>query len=315
MKTTKLLLFTIIFIAIISLGNVVKAANDNLGTASALSSGASEVDGNTANVEFKFNTLNLTWYKADPSIGRDVDGYWVGYKMVAPSSVNSMEKAQKVNYRRKMIGQNDWVNRPFTEVMDGEWYMTAWAQVTQKALNQHDEEFTLYEAQFDWDGNNEYEQTVTIKINPKTTTLETSNKSVVTIKELGEGVAEKQTTFEIYKGKTLSEGLTDTEKNTLESIKNKKGFLGFYKLPNLDTTFEADKLNTYEKFDPDKDIINDAQVLVVAYFKVETKPEPEVEKQPEKDDTPKTGNTNIIGYIVASAIISAMGIAVLNKKH
>ena len=333
MKRLKIiLLFSIMFITIMCLTNITKAANAQLGTVTALSSGANSFDGNVENVEISFNELNLEWYKADLSIGRPVDGYWVGYKIEAPSFVNSVETAQKVKYRRKMAGQSEWVDKSFMEVKDGEWYMTAWAQVTQERLDQNKTEFVLYEAEFDWNGDGQYEQSVSLKINPTTTTLDTDKKASVIIKEAGKGASGTTTTFNIYKGTILSEGITAPEKETLDAIKNKEGFVGFYKLPTTSTIFEEDKIETYTKFNPEEDVIDDEEVLVIAYFNVEEVPEPDLVEdpntteteepeeneapveEPKKDETPKTGDIGLIGYAMLTIVASVMGIVVLNRK-
>lgn len=44
------------------------------------------------------------------------------------------------------------------------------------------------------------------------------------------------------------------------------------------------------------------------------KEETKVDAKGEKDDTPKTGNVNAIGYIIATIVISGCGILVLNKR-
>ena len=321
MKRIKLiLLFTIMFISIISFNNIVKA-DDQLGKVSDLSGGASQFDGNTAHVELSYNELNLKWFKADYSIGRNADGYWVGYRIDAPSFIDSEEKAQKIGYHRRNGGATDWTSRSFMEVKDGEWYMTGWAQVTQQVLDKHEEPFVLYEAEFDWDGNGDYEQSVTIKINPKSTVLETDKKSTVTIREAGNGASDTETVFEIYRGTTLAEGLTETEKNTLDNIKNKEGFVTFYKLPNMDTNFELDKLETYTVFNPENDTIDEEEALIIAYFnaKTEEPPTQDTEEPPttgeQTDNTPATGGIDIIGYVLATIVASATGIVLLSKKH
>ena len=307
--------FTTLLIIIFA-NNVVRAADDYYGTVTKLSNGEATVTG-TTDVVLKYDRLTLTWYEADPLIGRNKNGYWVGYRIDFPESLggSSAEASQveKVKYQTRFPGYEWSVDKSFYNNKDGQWYLTGWAEVRQERLDENDGEFTLYEARFDWDGNGTFDQTLKLNINANETILDKTNVTTVMVKETGNGASDEVKTFTIQTGKSLKEGLSEYELDVLETIKNKEGFVKFYKEGKENEEFSFDE------------VINDSEVIIYALFDVkvsDTEPEPSPEASPKtevpakpKDTTPKTGVIDIIGYVVIATVISAIGIITIRKKN
>lgn len=321
MKITKRIIVLVITILLIfSFSNVVRAEGSEYGKVTNLSDAEVEITGSeTADVELIYNRLKLVWYKAEPSIGRNVDGYWVGYRIDFPEALGGASAPQaeveKAKYRRKFTGY-DWSEvKSFYSARDGQWFMTGWTQITQERLNANDGEFSLFEAEFDWQGDGTYEQKLTIKVNAKNVELDSSNVTTVTIKESGNGASSEERTFLIQTGKSLNEGLIESELDEIEGIRNKEGFVKFYKEGAEDEEFSFDEA------------INEKEITIIAQFDAEiTEPEPEdttpepepeepKEKDDEKDDTPKTGGFNFVGYVATITVVSAIGIIIIRKKN
>ena len=121
--------------------------------------------------------LTLDWAAADPSIGRNNDGWWVGVQMTAPGDLHTQEDFAGVNFRSK--GSGDW-SEPcsFWDYKDSaeedtQHYITFWGFVTPEKLNDalmggSDVTFCW---EFDWDKDGTYEQTANLSIDPNGVTL------------------------------------------------------------------------------------------------------------------------------------------------
>ncbi len=320
-KTSKILILTITLLLLIFASNFVKAAQENYAQISNLSGGDVNLTGSgTADVKLKYNRLNLTWYKADPDIGRTVDGYWVGYKVDFPESLggNSADQAtvEKAKYHTKFTGYEWSAPKSFYNARDGQWFMTGWVQITQEMLNANEGDFELFEAQFDWEGDGEYEQTMKIEINAENVVLDSSKVSTVNIKETGNGASDDVRKFYIETGKSLNEGLVESELNLLKIIENKEGFVKFYEEGKEDEEFSFD------------DPINDKEITIIALFnKIDPEPEeqptpkptvtpkPTNTPKPEKDETPKTGTAEPINYvIVATSTLMILSLAIISSR-
>ena len=311
MKTTKKILFlTIALFLLIFARNFVKAAQDSFAEISNLSGGDVNVIGSgTAEVKLKYNRLNLIWYKADPSIGRTVDGYWVGYKVNFPESLggNSADQAtvEKAKYRGRFIGSEWSAAKSFYNARDGQWFLTGWVQITQEKLNANEGDFEIFEAEFDWEGDGEFEQNMKIEINSKNVVLDSSNVTTVTVKETGNGASNDTREFLISTGKSLNEGLAESELNILKIIENEEGFVKFYKEGKEDEEFSFDEP------------INDKAITIIALFNKSEKPSPKpsVSQKVEKDETPKTGTIEPINYVViATSTLMILGIVIISSK-
>ena len=321
MKRIKLIaVLAFMFLLLISLNSVVKA-DTNYGNVSLLTQGATIKGNGTDDVELEYGSVTLQWEPANASLGRNRNGYWIGYQMNAPADiVTNAETAQKVTYKTRTVTNSNWsVVKSFYDNRDGEWYLNLWVYVDQTILDAHDEEFILGQSQFDWTGDGSYVQTVSITIDPEQVTLTPGeNMATITIRQRGNNASSQDTVFTAEKGKTLAQSLGSSEKTILANIQAKEGFVNFYKM-DIGESFDATKIDTYQEFDPESDIIEEDNVTIVAYINIETTPEPdpvvpEPTEEP-KDDSPKTGNVDIIGYVLVIAVVSATGIFILRKKH
>ncbi len=351
-RTGKIFILAIILFSVIFSNNIVKA-QDAYGEVTNLSDAEVDIEGSeTANVNLKYNRLNLVWYKADPSIGRTVDGYWVGYRVDFPESLGGASAEQsvveKAQYRGKFTGYEWSENKSFYNARDGKWFMTGWVQITQNMLDANEGEFDLFEVEFDWDGNGTFEQNIKIQINSKNVVLDPSNVTTVTIKESGNGASDEVRRFLIETGKSLNEGLIQSELDILENIRNEEGFVKFYKEGVEDEEFSFDET------------IDETEITIIALFDKQTitpepdeptpTPEPDeptptpepgeptVTPEPEKttptpepggtvitpeksnvvkDETPKTGFAKKINYtvIVAALVVFSISIIILRKKN
>ncbi len=330
MKKIKLFITLIIMLLlVVSLNNISNAAQD-YGTVTAIT-GSPSIDSNDSEtVTLTYSSLNVEWAKQEGD--RNKNGWWIGIKVTAPDNANK----DTATIKRKQYGE-DWIEGiKFNDKKDGESEINLWAYIDDTILTSNkNKTFDLYEAQFDW-GNGKT-QTIKIKIDASEANFgnlqlnTSSSMSKVFVVDLGTGAAARESNFTIERGKTLEEGLSASEKDIFNSYKAIKGFVRFYKFTGPGYTFEADKVSDYEanKFDPDKDAINEENVVIVAYINnvapvltpTESAPAP-VASAPdaapapagEKDNTPKTGVTDIVGYVVTITVFSAMGIVVLINK-
>lgn len=328
MKRIRLIaVLAFIFGIAISLNSVVKAET-NYGSVTTITQGGSVEGDATNDVKLKYESATLEWAPADPDIGRNRNGYWIGYRITAPTDIVTDETtAKKATYKTRSITSPTWSEpKSFFDSKDGEWFLNLWAYIDEVTLDAYkeEEEITLQETQYDWTGEGTDVQTVSIVINPKQITLTPDeDTATVTIKQRGNNASSIDTVFTVEKDKTLYETLGSVEKATLESIQAREGFKNFYKM-NDGETFDESKIETYQEFDPESDIIED-DVTIVAYINIVRQPiitpEPDQEQTPppatteQKDTSPKTGNVEIIGYVLVIALISAGGIFVIRRKH
>ncbi|MBR4071948.1 MAG: hypothetical protein IKK26_05280, partial [Clostridia bacterium] len=148
------------------------------GTLSVISPNGSVTDADGKNAVATFDDVTLDWSPADPSIGRTVDGWWVGVKVTAPSHLKTEEDFAKVTYQRcKSAAAGTWNDAvSFWDTKESadtatEHYITLWVLVNEQYLNDAilKNKTVNYTWRFDWDGDDEavYEQTVAIKIKPE----------------------------------------------------------------------------------------------------------------------------------------------------
>ena len=155
-----------------------------------------------------------------------------------------------------------------------------------------------------------------IEINAKNVVLDSSKVSTVNIKETGNGASDDVRKFYIETGKSLNEGLVESELNLLKIIENKEGFVKFYEEGKEDEEFSFD------------DPINDKEITIIALFnKIDPEPEeqptpkptvtpkPTNTPKPEKDETPKTGTAEPINYvIVATSTLMLLGVVIISSR-
>ena len=114
----------------------------------------------------------LNWYAKDESIGRGQDGWWIGYKVVAPAYAD----IENAKYQHKTSeGWTDGIS--FAENKDTENSIGVWRLVNETYLNNAIANNTNvnYTTRYDWDNDGVYEQIITLKINPSKVTLIAEN--------------------------------------------------------------------------------------------------------------------------------------------
>ena len=270
--------------------NKVEAAT-NYGTVESLV-GAADISG-TENIVVKYNQLNLTWSEADPDVGRNMNGWWIGIKINAPAGM-SEEQLQKATYERLGSTVKFW------DVKDSKGephYVNAWVRIGEEMIEGKQDVVTIAEYKLDWDNNGTPEQTITIQVVPTAVNLN-RDSTVVSVK-----IGNRQ--FTLKKNETLND-LPEADKKVLETLKTPeegKVFVGLF--------------NNNVKFEETTPITTDIE-LEVRFEDAPVSPSPVVSPTPAQkpqDTTPKTGTVDIIGYVSIITIVAAIGIIVLNKKH
>ncbi|MBQ9975824.1 MAG: hypothetical protein IJP16_04875 [Clostridia bacterium] len=152
---------------------------EKLATVSTITDGGVVNNPDGADVNVTYNGVTLEWAEADLSIGRPIDGWWVGVKVTAPDNLVKEtdfveEGVDKVTYRR--IDENgDGADRSFwyqqssdKSVEETERYVDMWLHVNEEKLNnaRHNGGYVTYKYEFNWNNDSEYEQTLTINIAP-----------------------------------------------------------------------------------------------------------------------------------------------------
>ena len=229
----------------------------------------------------------LKWSTANSSIGRDTNGWWIGYRVTAPSTVDS-GNIDKATYNTKVTFSGSNVTKKFKDVLDGNYYCNFWVFIDNNVINKLGTDFTLAVNTFDWNGDNTNDLTVYIKV---------ANAAGVRLKENADGdskmvnVIIDDIEFDIEKGKTLAsmEGLYKTMLESLKEGASDEKFVGFFRKFNDVEVKETDPINEY-------------MVLVTKFKKVENT---------KSDGTPQTGTkTNnmikIVTVIVAIAIVGGL---------
>ena len=169
--------------------------DDNLGQVSVIT-GAHQADVNNDNQSKIVVTYNdeitLNWSAKDEIIERNQDGWWVGIKMTAPTGVDS-STLENATYQSRSDQASDWgSSKSFWEYKDSEddvdvHYITLWAYVNEQKLNDaiDSEKNLVTDWQFDWDNNSDYEQMVSIEIDPSLVKLKKDSKLVYPSTNIG----------------------------------------------------------------------------------------------------------------------------------
>ena len=132
-----------------------------------------------------FTPESLTFSPADPSIGRMIDGYWVGYKFIAPKAVNE-ETIANTTYSND--GGKTWKsfkNAKDGKEADGRYYMQAWVPLTEDSVRTFCEagQDMHWTYKFAWDGNEENAQTFVITVDPSNIELVKDGEVVLKTKD------------------------------------------------------------------------------------------------------------------------------------
>ena len=134
-------------------------------------SGGTVTGSGTADTVVSIDNAVLEWVAKDESIGRPQDGWWVGIKIVAPDGVD----LSKAVYQRRSGGSFDGAEvKPF--IPESDRYMGMWGLITAEYLENFSNSGKKlnYVWRFDWDGDDVYEQTIAITVDPAGITLEQS---------------------------------------------------------------------------------------------------------------------------------------------
>lgn len=148
------------------------AAQDVLGTIETLVSGGT-IDQNTVT----FNGTELAWSPKDDSIGRNVDGWWIGIKVTAPEGMteDELKLSKYISNSEKLF----WDVKDSVEGAEAH-YIELWGVVNEAYLNDAivNNKMLEYKYQFDWDADGVYEQPIIMKVDPKTVVLKKDSATV-----------------------------------------------------------------------------------------------------------------------------------------
>lgn len=187
--------------------NIVAAEGSAVyGTVEGITAGAEVTDANGAAPVVKYETADLTWSPADPSIGRMSDGWWVGIKITAPADMTTqadfiVDSATYVKYQTG-VGDGWSADKNFWNAQDSDKsaedtprYLTMWGKLDEnilKTANMNGKSVT-YKWQFDWDMDGSFEQLVTLSIDPSTIELVQDEVKVYPAASAGYGEVEMLT--------------------------------------------------------------------------------------------------------------------------
>ncbi len=182
------------------------------------------VTGNeTSNTTVTFDEVNLRWAPAEPSIGRDRAGWWVGIKIEAPSTVlGTLENVKYEKADGTVVGWNE-VSTSADEKSGH--YVGLWIYLDEAKLDSKTEPYKVGGCTITWDET--HTQTIDVIINPKKVVFNEpsgSGKDYVTVNIDGKEI------FTLEKGQSLN-NLTEYEKTLLaklQEVETGYEFLGFF---------------------------------------------------------------------------------------
>ncbi len=113
---------------------------------------------------YEIQEAKLKWVEKDESIGRNVDGYWIGLKITAPNNYEKDKAKFKTTFYNGKSNEHN-----YKDVLDEPKesnIVTAWFNVTEGAKEalKGTESVEIIKYEFDWDGNGEIDQTLKVKI-------------------------------------------------------------------------------------------------------------------------------------------------------
>ena len=151
-----------------------------LGSVEALTEAASTaVEGSETNTVSVTNSGNITlsWSQKDASIGRTKDGWWYGVKVTAPTGMGETE-LKKAKFQFKAHGKTSWTDAGnFWDIRDSGNATKVWVGLwlfVDQAMVDEGKNIVNY-ARVDWDGDEVYEQLVTITLDPSKVILDYTN--------------------------------------------------------------------------------------------------------------------------------------------
>lgn len=172
--------------------------NTSYGTVSKITDIATVTGDNTANPVVTCSNSVLEWAQADPTIGRMWNGWWVGIKITAPSSLKlqsdfqNEEGEDQVVYQSKSGGawsanKSFWNNQDSNKNVDStERFLTMWGMVNEEYLNNAKSSGNNleYKWRFDWNKDGQFEQLVTLEIDPTNFVLTKDSSQVYPVSSL-----------------------------------------------------------------------------------------------------------------------------------
>lgn len=150
------------------------AADTEYAKVSALTDGSSIENNGSDIITVNYDeSVKLDWSKAEPAIGRNADGWWVGIKIIAPE--NYSEEASYIAHYNgvEQSRTNKFENAKDSKPEDSEQYIQMWGFINEAVLNNAivNGEFIENYYEFDWDGDKDYEQTIYVDVDPNAVEL------------------------------------------------------------------------------------------------------------------------------------------------
>ena len=128
---------------------------DNYGTIEGITEGL-EASGETDMTISNTDEITLDFSKADMSVGRYMDAWWVGAKIIAPSGMDASElvyaKYRTANGDSWSAEKSFWQNKDSADA-DEQHFITVWLPVIQDYIDNDADGILNWTYEFDWDGN------------------------------------------------------------------------------------------------------------------------------------------------------------------
>lgn len=164
----------------------VYAAGDQYGTLSGITAGGAltNADSSDATITYSSGAV-LNWSPKNPSIGRNVDGWWIGVKMTAPDGMTDQDDFDGVTLKSKG-SSNTWSDSiDFWACKDSDdgatvHFVELWGVINEEKLNDALSSGTTiqYQWKFDWNADGDYEQLATLIIDPNNIVLKKDEATV-----------------------------------------------------------------------------------------------------------------------------------------
>lgn len=136
-------------------------------TVTAITGGTVEGSG-TADVKVTVTEADLSWSPSDTSIGRNVDGWWAGIGVYAPTGFN----AESAVYQRKDSETGNYsTDKSFDANKDSDGYIGMWQVLTPESVvkaKEANQNLTRW-YRFDWNADGTFEQTIEFTVVPSDT--------------------------------------------------------------------------------------------------------------------------------------------------
>ena len=160
-----------------------------------ITEGGSVVEG-TNNTKVTFGVTNpITWSEKNPSIGRSVDGWWIGATIYEPVNCETENVIYQTAVGDGWSADKSFNNNKDSKPTDPRDYITVWGCVTPEELNKVKDagKNLTYKWRFNWDaaagtGVDGFEATYIMEINPNDARLYDSNSTSVIYPTAEKGV-------------------------------------------------------------------------------------------------------------------------------